>query len=160
MENTRGGNANTGLRAHVHRESEGLISACAAFSLHFSPSHSPFPPSLRKRVPLLSATPLRYHPLFSSTPFVPLLIAFAPFRPSFFPSSPVFLLVCSRFPFSSLDFPSLSPRRIRIFLLPRSFSHQAILSIAFSPSFSCLSVSFTPFRYAPLIVRACHASPR
>lgn len=124
------------------RDAEGLISACAAFTLSYHHPLFPFPPfSGGKRVPLLSATPrsARYHPLFSSTPFVPPSVGFPV----------VFLLVCPslarlRFPFSSLDFPSLSSRRTRIFPPPR-FAPFLIkrLCLSLSPllSLACRSVS-------------------
>lgn len=109
------------------------------------------------------------HPTPLSSPLLIYSLRSAPHRFRPFPSivfpvvsrlSPRLSVPRLRFPFSPLDFPSLSPRRIRIFLPPRSFPHQAAPSVALFPSFSRLSVSFIPFRYAPLIVRACHASPR
>lgn len=122
-----------------------MISACAAFSLHFIPSLFPFPPFSRNRIPLLSATPLRYHPLFSSTPFVPLLIAFAPLPSIAFPVvsrlSPRLSIPRLRFPFSSLDFPSLSPRRTRIFPLALSLIKRLCLSLSPLLSLACRSVS-------------------
>lgn len=104
-----------------------MISACAASPLHSIPSHSPFPPCPRKCIPLLSAAPLRYHPLFSSTLFVPLLIAF-PFRPSFFsrhlPSFSSFVRPSFAFPFLfsrlSLSFPSENSDFSPASLLPSS----------------------------------------
>lgn len=140
-----------------------MISACATLSFYFIPPLSPFPPSSRN-------VSLSYQPPHSV--IIPSSHLLPPFHsPSFSPFPSIVSLIVSclsprlsilrlRFPFSSFDFPSLSPRRTRISPLPRYFPHQAALSIAFSPSFSRLSVSFTPFRYAPLIVRACHASPR
>lgn len=148
MEKTRAGEGTRGecerepQSACPPRDAEGLISACAAFTLSYHPLF-PFPPfSGGKRVPLLSATPrsARYHPLFSSTPFVP------PSRVGF---PVVFLLVCPslarlRFPFSSLDFPSLSSRRTRIFPPPRFASFlikRLCLSLSPLLSLACRSVS-------------------
>lgn len=127
-----------------------MISACAAFSLHFHPfALPPFLPPRGNATPLLSAIPLRYHPLLASTPFVALLTSFRPLPSIVFPVvsrlSPRLSVPRLRFPFSSPDFPSLSPRRTRIFspasLLPSSsgsvhrFLPPPLLSLA------CRSVS-------------------
>lgn len=71
-----------------------MISACAALSLHFIPPLSPFRPSSRN-------ASLSYQPPYSviipsSHPLPPFRAPSLspPSRPSFFPSSPVVLLVC------------------------------------------------------------------
>jgi len=112
----------------------GLNSACA---LRFIP---PFPPSFRNSPLLIShPTPLS-SPLVFSVFFPP--ISLSPSVISRFSSR--FSVARSRFPFSSLDFPSLSRRNTRILSLP----HRASLFLCLRFSFSRLSVSFIPFRYA------------
>lgn len=165
-------NASVGTHAPSRREPEGLISACAALSLLRSTPSRPFsgnklPLSYQPPAPL---PPRRYHPL-SYVPFVPLC---PPPSSSFFPSSPAVPSVphCSLRPSLLVATPparvSLSlPPTFPLFLhgkrstLPLAISLVRLVSLSpLSCLLSRLSVSFTPFRSAPLIVRACHASPR
>lgn len=133
-----------------------MISACAASPLHSIPSHSPFPPCPRKCIPLLSAAPLRYHPLFSSTPFVPLLIAFAPSVRRFsrhLPSFSSFVRPSFAFPFLfsrlSLSFPSENSDFSPASLLPSSSGSV----YRFLPFFLLLVGQFHPHS-----IRAAHCS--
>lgn len=127
-----------------------MISACAAFTLSFG-----FPlsslhwgnASLSYQLPHSA----RYHPLFSSTPFVPL----SPPLPSFFPS------------FSSF----VRPSRVCVSLsLLSTFPLFSLGGLGFFPRLALLSSSsgsvyrFLPFflslvgQFHPLSIRAAHCS--
>lgn len=117
-----------------------MISACAVFSLHFIPSLSPFPPS--------SDAPLSYRPphsviIPSSHPLPSFRSSSLSPRPSFFPSSPVFLLVCPSLVCVSLSLLSTFPLfLLEIFPPPRCLPHhQFCLSLSPLLSLACRSVS-------------------
>lgn len=151
-------NASVGTHAPSRRESEGLISACAALSLLRSTPSRPFsgnklPLSYQPPAPL---PPRRYHPL-SYVPSVPLC---PPPSSSFFPSSPAVPSVPHCFlPPLRLAFPFLFPRLSLSFFTEREypasrdFPRQARLSVsAFMPSFSLVG------QFHPLPIRAAHCS--